>query len=61
MAILTEMAERMELSPSDFAKRILLDRLEDEIDLDHYRKAMAHHKLKDESVSHAELKQSLGL
>ena len=55
------MAELNGLSLSELARTKLLEALEDQIDIGLYEKAMKAHELKDESISHEEMLQELGL
>lgn len=55
------MADLNGISLSELARTKLLEGLEDQIDMALYEKAMKSHELNDESISHQEMLQELGL
>lgn len=54
-------AELNGMSLSELARTKLLETLEDQIDLEIYKKAVDRHNQLDESISHEEMKRELGL
>lgn len=55
------MADLNGMTISELVRTKLLETLEDQIDLDIYKKAMENHYALDESISHEEMKRELGL
>lgn len=55
------MADLNDLSLSELARTKVLEGLEDQIDMALYEKAIKSHELNDESISHQEMLQELGL
>ncbi|MGO3170805.1 MAG: type II toxin-antitoxin system RelB family antitoxin [Bavariicoccus seileri] len=60
-AFIQSMADLNGLSLSEMARTRLLEGLEDQIDMALYEKAMKAHELNDESISHQDMLQELGL
>lgn len=60
-AVIQALADLNGLSLSEFAKTKLLERLENQVDMALYEKAIKSHELNDESISHQELLRELGL
>ncbi|MHC5268439.1 type II toxin-antitoxin system RelB family antitoxin [Enterococcus sp. LJL98] len=60
-AFMLAMADLNGVTISELARTKLLASLEDQIDLDIYKKAMEAHHTLDESISHEEMKRELGL
>lgn len=53
------MAELNGLTVSKISRDIILEKLEDQIDLETYNQLIALHHEKDESISHEEMKKEL--
>ena len=49
------------MSVSDLTRRILLEKIEDEMDLRAYREASAEYEANPVTYSHAEIREMLGL
>lgn len=60
-AFMLAMADLNGVTISELARTKLLESLEDQIDIDIYKKAMEEHQALDESISHEEMKRALGL
>lgn len=60
-SFIQSMADLNGVSLSELARTKLLEGLEDQIDMDLYEKAMAAHKVNDESISHQDMLRELGL
>lgn len=60
-AFIEAMADLNGLSLSELARTKLLEGLEDQIDMSLYEKAMKAHQLKDESISHQDMRRELDL
>jgi len=60
-AFMLAMADLNGVTISELARTKLLESLEDQIDIDIYKKAMEEYQALDESISHEEMKRELGL
>lgn len=55
------MANLNGMTVSELTRTKLIESLEDQIDIDIYKKAMVEHKEQNQSISHEEMKRELGL
>lgn len=46
---------------SEFIRHTVMEKIEDELDLEVYEKAIEEHRNNDESITHKEMKKELGL
>ncbi len=59
--IIDNYAKMNNISVSDFIRNTLLEKIEDEIDLEIYKKEMAKHNKKSKTYSQEEIEKELGL
>lgn len=49
------------ITASEFVRNAVMEKIEDELDLEVYEKAIEEHRNNDESITHKEMKKELGL
>lgn len=56
-----QMAKFNGMSLSKLIRKKVLESLEEQIDIESYEQMIKYHQIKDESISHEEMKRELGL